>query len=62
MLSNTRVTYLFKNYNSNPDLQALGPMPFQYTTKERMSQEEEYRAGTCKMHGSKYITRGRETI
>lgn len=60
MLSNTRVTYLFKN--SNPDRQALGPMPFQYITEERTSQGEEYMPGTCKMHKSKYITRGRETI
>ena len=30
----------WKNYNSNPDLQALDPMPFQYITKERTFQEE----------------------
>ena len=53
---------LFKNYNSNPDLQALDPMPFQYITKERTSQEEEYMSGTGKMHRSKSVTRGRETI
>lgn len=37
MLSATRVTYLlsFKNSNSNPDLQALGLMPFQYTTHKK---------------------------
>lgn len=62
MLSNTRVIYLFKNYNSNPDLQALDPMPFQYITKERTFQEEEYMSGTGKMHRSKSVTRGRETI
>ena len=52
----------WKNYNSNPDLQALDPMPFQYITKERTSQEEEYMSGTGKMHRSKSVTRGRETI
>lgn len=37
MLSTTRVTYLlsFKNSNSNPDLQALGLMSFQYTTQKK---------------------------
>lgn len=30
-----QVIYLFKN--SNPNLQALDPMPFQYITKERTS-------------------------
>jgi len=42
MLSNTWVPYLFKKCNSNPDLQALGPTPFQYATKERMPQEEQH--------------------
>lgn len=64
MLSDTRVIYLLshifvsvKNCNWNPDLQVPGPM-----TLERMSQEEEYRSGTCRMQRRKYITGGEETV